>query len=138
MGPAQQRLPLRVSPCLIVGGAQQLPFHGRFLLNRDCYPQTYLHSYAVPSEISVTPEPSFSNVYGLDIDTPPMKRRRLEDCNEDSRTPLKQSIKKFDGDWAELLDEYDDELNCPMYASSLTFSNERILITQNILYDIPI
>ncbi|KAJ3917767.1 hypothetical protein F5877DRAFT_79639 [Lentinula edodes] len=92
----------------------------------------------MPSEISVTPEPSFSNVYDTEIDSPPMKRRRLEDCNEDSGTPLKQSIKKFEGDWTELLDEYDDELNCPVYASSLTFSNERILITQNILYDIPI
>ncbi|KAJ3893706.1 hypothetical protein GG344DRAFT_74738 [Lentinula edodes] len=92
----------------------------------------------MPSEISVTPEPSFSNVYDTDIASPPMKRRRLEDCNEGSGTPLKQSIKKFEGDWTELLDEYDDELNCPMYASSLTFSNERILITQNILYDIPI
>ncbi|KAH7880395.1 uncharacterized protein C8R40DRAFT_251296 [Lentinula edodes] len=68
----------------------------------------------MPSEISVTPEPSFSNVYDTEIDSPPMKRRRLEDCNENSETPLKQSIKKFEGDWAELLDEYDDELNCPV------------------------
>ncbi|GAW04724.1 ring finger protein 8 [Lentinula edodes] len=54
------------------------------------------------------------NVYDTEIDSPPMKRRRLEDCNENSETPLKQSIKKFEGDWAELLDEYDDELNCPV------------------------
>ncbi|KAJ3750041.1 hypothetical protein DFH05DRAFT_1465734 [Lentinula detonsa] len=66
----------------------------------------------VPPEISNTLEASFNNVY--DIGSPPMKRRRLEDCNESLASPTKKGKEKFQGDWSELLDEYDDEINCPI------------------------
>ncbi|KAJ4476688.1 hypothetical protein J3R30DRAFT_3704164 [Lentinula aciculospora] len=75
-------------------------------------------SSTVLPEVSTTPESSFNNVY--DMDSPPMKRRRVEESNEDLEIPVKKGKRKFEGDWTELLDEYDDEINCPMYACSLT------------------
>ncbi|KAJ3782623.1 hypothetical protein GGU10DRAFT_436527 [Lentinula aff. detonsa] len=91
----------------------------------------------VPSESSNTLEASFNNVY--DIGSPPMKRRRLEDCNERLASPTKKGKGKFEGDWSELLDEYDDELNCPVCCDIFFISDwvsKFVKICQNLNFEV--
>lgn len=59
----------------------------------------------------------------LQIPDSSLKRRRVED----SLVP--KGKLRFEGDWTEFMDEYEDEMNCPMsvYLDYLFFHSRRIL-----------
>ncbi|KAJ3973174.1 hypothetical protein EV361DRAFT_901342 [Lentinula raphanica] len=82
------------------------------LINRPTLTVPPSTASTVPSEPSCTPEALPCNVHN--ICSPSLKRPRPEDHNEDSTNPLKKSKGIFKGDWTELLNEYDDEINCPI------------------------